>query len=284
MGNNLVRSVLRKTGLEPLVGRAYLNARYQFEDDMKELSVGEHTAHFKFSSPVELARFDAASSGIEVAKDLLYEVEDDDIFWDVGANIGVYTALIATAVPNGQVVAIEPVPRNIDSIRANLQVTSHDANSLVLQYALSDETGVTQLSIRRASWWGGMTDGTAGAFGNILESFDDDTMSADTVTVDTLSGDELVERGEAPFPTVMKIDVDGAEMLVLNGLENTLSSEECRLLYIEVHPKFLSENGYSVESVHQRLEEYGFEIERIHFEGGDTATTSASTYHLKCQR
>ncbi|MCK5092657.1 MAG: FkbM family methyltransferase [Gammaproteobacteria bacterium] len=74
------------------------------------------------------------------------------------------------------------------------------------------------------------------------------------------NAEDLVEQQNVPAPTAVKLDVEGAEYLVLSGMEALLSSPDCRFLFIEVHPKDLPNFGHSVEDVNNLLEKIGFSI------------------------
>lgn len=73
---------------------------------------------------------------------------------------------------------------------------------------------------------------------------------------------------------MVKIDVKGAEGLVIEGLSEVLSADECRLLYCEIHPPAqhrtgVTDYGYSVSDVLELIRELGFSIESINERGTD---------------
>jgi len=70
-------------------------------------------------------------------RDILQEIESDDTVADVGANIGVYTCFGATEATEGEVIAFEPYPPNVELIRQNLR--QNDLSATVLDLALADE-------------------------------------------------------------------------------------------------------------------------------------------------
>ncbi len=84
--------------------------------------------------------------------------------------------------------------------------------------------------------------------------------------------DTIVQREDLPQPTVAEIDVEGAELQVLDGGEETLYA--CRDLFIEVHTDHVH-----VDEVTSRLTDTGFEVTTVK-ERGNTeflwATTPAS--------
>ena len=83
------------------------------------------------------------------------------------------------------------------------------------------------------------------------------------VNIKKKRGDDLI--GDIEPPTIVKIDVEGAEVNVIRGMKKALSSESCRLLYCEVHTG--SQGGPSVEDfdgtvdeLKELLKDCGFEI------------------------
>lgn len=77
-------------------------------------------------------------------------------------------------------------------------------------------------------------------------------------------GDELVERGVAPTPNVVKIDVDGHELAVVEGLLGTLGNEDCRLVYCELHPFAFPDFESAKRRLIGALVDRGFDVEQIH--------------------
>lgn len=68
--------------------------------------------------------------------------------------------------------------------------------------------------------------------------------------------DQTIAAGY-PVPQVMKIDVEGAEVRVIRGMERLLATNPPRVLYIEVHPEFLPLFGDSIEDLRTLLEDAG---------------------------
>lgn len=61
-------------------------------------------------------------------------------------------------------------------------------------------------------------------------------------TVNIFPGDYIVKERNLPLPKAIKIDVEGFEYPVINGLKDTLSHETCKLVCCEVHPAPFSNN------------------------------------------
>lgn len=203
----------------------------------------------RFQEPME---FDEAPLLI----DMLDELEPDDTVLDVGAHIGYHACFAAEATPRGEVVAVEAHPLNAHEVVRNSRLNGHDID--VLSFALSNETGVADLSI------------SGPAVGGSTHSLQD--RSTDSISVSTHRADDVLDI----TPSVIKIDVEGAEQLVLEGMPSILSDEACRVVYCELHHAdsdntSIEDFGGSESEVYALLEDHGFEIEEI--------TRRRSNYH-----
>ena len=153
---------------------------------------------------------------------LLAELTPGTTFFDIGANVGFITMLGARLVgPSGTVVAFEPVPQNVAAIRRNLGMNSIGW-AQVRETAVGDHSGSAKLIVSDVS-----------AFSR-LAHVSVPTGARETIDVAVSSIDELVARGEVPPPDVVKIDVEGAELEVIEGMRNTIT-EHRPVLLCEVH-------------------------------------------------
>lgn len=147
------------------------------------------------------------------------EVKEGDTVYDIGANAGFYTLLASVLVgPIGHVYAFEPLPRNVNFLREHLslnQITNVD----VVEAAVADKDGEEYFD-----------DSAGAAMGHLAAS--------GNKRVKTVVIDELVNKKMLPAPASLKIDVEGAEFLVLSGAKKVLQ---------EIRPKiFLSTHGPAV--------------------------------------
>ncbi len=143
-----------------------------------------------------------------------------DVVYDIGANIGFFTLISARLVgPTGRVLAFEPVPENAAAIRRNAQVNRF-RNVEVIERAVAGAPGRGDLLCTEHC--GGATLAATG----IVPP--DVTCSR---AVDLVSVDDLVGRIEIPPPSLVKIDVEGAELAVLAGMKRTAETYAPILLY-----------------------------------------------------
>ena len=152
----------------------------------------------------------------------------DDVLVDVGANVGVYTVL-AAAISGCRVVAIEPFSPNVADLEHNVALNGLENRVTVMHAAASDRERIDTL------YFGQRYAGAANqSFGrdDISEQYRD--REAGRETVRGVPIDLLVQRGEIPFPGHVKIDVDGFEEQVIEGMRGILSDPRFKSLRMEI--------------------------------------------------
>lgn len=156
------------------------------------------------------------------------------ILWDVGAHMGFHTLGFATIVgPAGRVVGFEPNPANRVRLRQNLERNADLAARVeILPCALSDRNGestfVVSPDIDTGASSMSFLDGTTPAVDPGLSG------AWDRIVVPLRTVDALLRDRGAPAPDAIKIDVEGAELLVLRGAADTLRSVRPTLV-VEAH-------------------------------------------------
>ena len=159
---------------------------------------------------------------------LFETLREGDVVWDIGANIGYYTKRFAEAVgPSGRVVAFEPFPTTAVLLRRNLDGIS---NYTLQQFALGNVIGSVRMQVGKED---------QGAANRIVDG------AVDGVEINITTGDELLVKGKAETPTVIKIDTEGFELDVLHGMQTLITLPSLRALFVEVHFGLLAERGIS---------------------------------------
>jgi FkbM family methyltransferase len=181
-----------------------------------------------------------------------------DWFVDVGANVGLYTLLAAEA--GARVIAVEPDPRAVQQLTRNLQLNEFDAD--VHEAALADATGVMPLV---------GSDGNRQALlvGSDRPGDGDPRRMVHVTTLDRIIGERRVAG--------VKIDVEGAERLVLEGAAEGLKAQRIKLLQLEWNARSESTLGESREPVATILRQNGYELCRPD-ERGQLAVTEDLRY------
>ena len=175
------------------------------------------------------------------------------VLWDVGAHMGFHTLGFAALVgPTGRVVGFEPNPTNRERLRQNLEKNADLAARIeILSCALSDRTGEAPFVLSHDVDTGASSmsflDGTTPAVEFAV------SRAWNTIVVPLRTVDALVRDGVAPPPDALKIDVEGAELLVLRGADDTLRTAQPTVI-VEVHSarlvyevqQWLWSRGYAV--------------------------------------
>lgn len=224
--------------------RQWIRGSYYLLDGRRTFDVADSEVEVLAERPREAWKWEAIyASERAVRRGVLDELEDGDVFWDVGAYLGMYALFAAAA--GAEAVAFEPNPASVDRLEAN--VALNEVSVDVREVALADETARAGLHTGEDV----RLDDTAGL-----------ADSRGSVAVETVEGDSLVADGDVSAPDVVKVDVEGAERLVLDGMTDLLDGG-CRAVFCEIHPDALERRGSSPADVERLLQSHGFEVERI---------------------
>ncbi len=137
------------------------------------------------------------------------------IVFDIGAHVGFYTLLASELVgSDGRVYAFEPVPRNLFYLKRHLQL-NRITNVTVIEAAVSDSSGVAYFD-----------EGPGSSMGHLS--------AQGTCLVKTIALDEMISGKQIPVPDCLKVDVEGAEMLVLRGAESLLTQSH-PIIFLATH-------------------------------------------------
>lgn len=182
---------------------------------------------------------------LDIEAALLSMLGAGDVFYDIGANIGWYSVLAARVVgPSGSVLAFEPSLENALLAQQNAAVNGL-GNVTVVPAALTDHDGwmsfITQGSLE------GRLDLEGGSGGAAPEAGSD---GANRLLVPVAALDTWLGLTGQPAPTLVKIDVEGAEVGVLRGMRRTLQ---------EARPTIIVELHGTQEGVADELDAAGYE-------------------------
>jgi FkbM family methyltransferase len=147
---------------------------------------------------------------------LIHNVERNDVFLDIGAHIGLYSIRLAQRV--SKVIALEPEPRNYGLLSRNIHINKLYNKILPLPVAASDKNGRTELCVKSSSG------------DHTIEDLRGCKMK---IQIATLKIDTLTEILKISRIDVVKIDVEGHENKVVNGMRELLYHNTPRVLVIE---------------------------------------------------
>lgn len=161
---------------------------------------------------------------------------------DVGANMGYFSLLWAGLNPSGKAVAFEASPRNIELLRNNVERNHLKDRVAIIPKAAGDHAGTVSFDAGPAdqTGWGGLSRDT----------------SATTITVPMVRLDE--ELSETTID-VLKIDVEGADTMVLRGCEALLKGRRIQTIYFEQNLDRMKGLGIAQGDAQDFLRSLGYE-------------------------
>lgn len=177
-------------------------------------------------------------------------VEEGDTVIDVGANVGAYTVPLARTVGSrGSVHAFEPMASVADRLSRNCALSRCQQQVKVNRVALSDATGTAEFfdAGEGHSGWGS------------LEQFADVDFAATTTT--TTSLDDYVRSNSIPHARLVKIDVEGHDLSVIQGARKILSDGFADYLLVEGNEKRLRGAGHSTFELVDTVTGLGFVLQ-----------------------
>lgn len=183
-------------------------------------------------------------------------VKEGNTVVDLGANLGYFTLLAAKIVGDkGKVFAFEPEPKNYSYLRKNIEVNNYK-NVMTFQKAVSDKNGKTKLYI--CDYDSGHH--TINKYDGIKAYSHGRKIEEKSIDIETVTLDSFLD-GRADRVNVIKMDVEGAEMLALLGMDKTLRSNKNIQMIIEFFPLLIEKMGNDPkEFIRKLIEDYGFSI------------------------
>jgi len=165
---------------------------------------------------------------------------------DIGANIGYYALIMAHVVgPSGKIYAFEPEPRNYDLLVMNVSLNGY-TNIITVQKAVSNRHGKAKLFL---------DDRNLG--GHSLSIGDE---SAESIEVETTTVDDFLrEAMEERKIDIVRMDVEGAEGLVIEGASHALEDSHIKVI-LEFCPRQLRNLGTDPRQLLRDLRDLGFRI------------------------
>jgi FkbM family methyltransferase len=160
-------------------------------------------------------------------------LKEGDTTIDVGANVGLMSLIFAKCIGNsGKVFSFEPEPNNNAALLNNIKLNSF-SNISVSNSALSNKKGVLKFYLSNDN-----NSGTHSLY------YNSEKLSTDFIEVQALPFDEFIVGKNISDIKLIKIDVEGAEIDVIEGMKMTLQSLK-PVLILEVVEKYLNQRESS---------------------------------------
>lgn len=184
-------------------------------------------------------------------------VKEGDVVLDLGANIGYFTLLAARLVKkSGRVYSFEPEPRNFGYLSKNISINGYD-HAVAYNKAVADAPGTIKLFLCPYDTGHHTINQYAG-----IRSYNPQMAGEkeEFVEIEAVRLDDFFEGRLTPI-NVIKMDVEGAEMKVLEGMEKIIRQNSHLTIFAEFFPLLIREMGQSPEEFARRLlEDFGFTL------------------------
>lgn len=169
------------------------------------------------------------------------------VIFDIGANIGYYSLILARFVgETGKVYAFEPDPENYRLLVKNIKTNGYK-NIIAIQKAVSNKAGTINFYLSEEHR----------GDHRLYDSGDSRrVIKVKATTIDRFSNGKI-------NPDVIKVDVQGAEFLVLLGMKKTIKRNKKIRIFCEFWPSSIRKTGYSPKDFLSYIKKQGFKLKLI---------------------
>lgn len=218
---------------------------------------------------LSIYRADTFSSKEPETLDWIDEIPKGSIFWDIGANVGLYSCYAAIK-SKCRVFAFEPSVFNLELLARNIFLNDLTELVTIVPLPLSNRVSLSHMNMTDIQWGGAMS-----TFG---ENYGHDGRIMDKVFVIPMIGLNMttaVHSLNIPQPDYIKMDVDGIEHLILEGGKSIL--ENSKGVLVEINDSFENQS----KQADFYLNQAGFKLkEKLHAKQFDALSSAAiNTYN-----
>ena len=185
-----------------------------------------------------------------------FQEKENLIFWDIGANIGLYSIYNSLKHPKSTTIAFEPSSSNLRVLTRNISINNLEKNIKVVSIPLTNKENIFQEMNE-----GQFVEG--GALNSFGEKFDFEGKEFKPTMKYNLLGTTInyfLENSILDIPDYIKIDVDGIEHLILEGGDKFLNDKKVKSLSIEINENFKEQydkvlnlmNKYEFKLLHKK--------------------------------
>ena len=163
-----------------------------------------------------------------------FEKKENLVFWDIGANVGLYSIYNSLKNPKSTTIAFEPSSSNLRVLTRNISINNLEKNIKVVSMPLTNKKNIFQ-EMKEGQFIEG------GAMNSFGENFDFEGKEFQTNMKYNLLGTTMnyfIENSILEIPDYIKIDVDGIEHLILKGGDKFLNNQKVKSLLIEINENF----------------------------------------------
>jgi FkbM family methyltransferase len=172
------------------------------------------------------------------------------IFWDIGANIGLYSIYAALKFKNIEVVSFEPSTSNLRVLSRNISINKLENKIKINQFPLTNKEN-KYLIMKEGEFVEG---GALNSFGEDF-NFEGGSLNAqNNYQVYGTTINYLLKSNILLIPDYIKIDVDGLEHFILEGGDKFLGDKKVKSISIEINENFV----YQYDAIHKFMKQFNF--------------------------
>ena len=188
------------------------------------------------------------------------------VVYDIGANIGYISLMFAKQVgAQGSVLAFEPLPDNFQRLTENITLNQLNSRISTFQAAVVDVPGITSFFVHKS-----------GAMGKAQGSLGREEQYLSQIDVQAVALDDFIFSQNHPQPDLIKMDIEGGEVLAIKGMRKTMFEIKPTML-VEIH------SHSALNCVWKEIQSAGyqlFKMEKGYPEIVDPAALGEKTYAL----
>ncbi len=210
--------------------------------------------NIQFYTPSELCAWRAKTLFTKEPETLKWidTFDSNDIFWDIGANIGIYT-IYAAVKKNVKVFAFEPSPFNFYVLSKNVYLNKMSPIISLFCLAFTNKTALDYLNLTSINEGAAHT-----SFQTTVNEFGESFTPQYSQSTMGFSCEDFLKIFKISPPTHIKIDVDGAEKLVIDGAKSILKDPQVKSILIEMNSQLQPDE----EIIFDTIIDCGFSLER----------------------
>jgi len=224
------------------------------EDSYRSLMILDNKINFFVPTQITNWRVDTFFSKEPETLDWInsFEKKENLIFWDIGANIGLYSIYNALKNLNSTTISFEPSSSNLRVLTRNISINNLEKSIKVIPIPLTNKENTFQV-MREGHFVEG------GALNTFGEKFDFEGKEFEPMMKYSLFGttiNYLIENKILEIPDYIKIDVDGIEHLILESGNKVLKDKKIKSCSIEINENFKEQ----YDKILSIMKEYQFKI------------------------
>ena len=161
-----------------------------------------------------------------------FKNDENTIFWDIGANIGLFSLYASQKHNNIKIFSFEPSTSNLRVLSRNISINKLQERISINQFPLTNNEN-SYLDLKETRFQEGCASNTFG------EDFGHDGNKIHEKNSYKVFGNNinnLIDKKILDLPDYIKIDVDGIEHLILSGAKNILVNKKIKSMLIELYP------------------------------------------------